>query len=296
MSKKFSAARRAAFLKAVAETGNQTLAAERAKVSRSWVCLHRSTDPAFDAAVREALAEAQRVLCEHPLPAQPAAESPVSGGPCPAGSRDRRGQSRPETPVKGEGREGNRPPRKWRYHQGEELVVRGTGGSRRAGSDPLARPRLQIRRARVKEWTARTEQRFLNALAACCNIKRACAEVGLSTASQHNHAKRWPAFAAACEQALSIGATRIEAGLLANSAPLWDASEVSPEVPVPAMTAAEAIQLLRLHKKGGAAAPRRRPGRRPRVASAAEVKAALAAQLARLLKESCRDPSGSPQA
>ena len=51
MSRKTSPARRAAFLKALSETGNQTIAAERAKVSRSWVQLHRSTDPAFDADV-----------------------------------------------------------------------------------------------------------------------------------------------------------------------------------------------------------------------------------------------------
>ena len=48
MSKKITATRCAAFLKALAETGNQTLAAERAKVSRSWVVLHRGRDAAFD--------------------------------------------------------------------------------------------------------------------------------------------------------------------------------------------------------------------------------------------------------
>ena len=36
-----------AFFATLAATGNQTLAAERAKVSRSWVTLHRSADPAF---------------------------------------------------------------------------------------------------------------------------------------------------------------------------------------------------------------------------------------------------------
>lgn len=55
MSRKFSEARLAAFLKAVEETGNQTIAAERAKVSRSWVTMTHRADPEFDAAVREAL-------------------------------------------------------------------------------------------------------------------------------------------------------------------------------------------------------------------------------------------------
>lgn len=62
MSRKTSAARRAAFFKALRETGNQTIAAERAKVSRSWVQLQRSVDPAFKAAVAAAVAEAKAGL------------------------------------------------------------------------------------------------------------------------------------------------------------------------------------------------------------------------------------------
>ena len=45
MTAKFSQPRGEAFLAALRETGNRTLAAERAKVSQSWVQLHRSSDP-----------------------------------------------------------------------------------------------------------------------------------------------------------------------------------------------------------------------------------------------------------
>ena len=62
MTRKTSPQRRAAFLAALRATGNQTLAAERARVSRSWVQLHRSSDAAFDGAVREAMAEAKEKL------------------------------------------------------------------------------------------------------------------------------------------------------------------------------------------------------------------------------------------
>ena len=41
MVAKTSPARRAAFLRALAASGKRALAAERAKVSRSWVMLHR---------------------------------------------------------------------------------------------------------------------------------------------------------------------------------------------------------------------------------------------------------------
>ena len=52
--------RRAAFLAALRATGNQTIAAERACVSRSWVSQQRARDPDFrresDAAIGEARA------------------------------------------------------------------------------------------------------------------------------------------------------------------------------------------------------------------------------------------------
>lgn len=91
MSAKMSAARREAFLAALAETGNQTLAAERAKVSRSWVSLHRASDAAFRAELEAAIATAKARL----------------------GAAD-----------------AVRPHAGWRTLAGEELVVRGSNGRR----------------------------------------------------------------------------------------------------------------------------------------------------------------------
>ena len=50
MSAKTSPARRAAFLKALGETGNHTIAAAHARVSRSWVTQRKMSDPEFRAA------------------------------------------------------------------------------------------------------------------------------------------------------------------------------------------------------------------------------------------------------
>lgn len=91
MTAKTSPARRAAFLAAVAQTGNQTLAAERAKVSRAWVQLQRSNDPAFRADLDAAVAAARARLRAADTVA------PASG---------------------------------WRAQAGEELAVRGTNGQR----------------------------------------------------------------------------------------------------------------------------------------------------------------------
>lgn len=91
MTARMSETRRGAFLKALEACGNQTLAAERTCVSRSWVCQERMRNPEFDA-------ECRRVI---------------------AAARERLRQA-----------EGNRPPEGWGHLDGVELVVRGTKGRR----------------------------------------------------------------------------------------------------------------------------------------------------------------------
>ena len=91
MSAKTSAARRRAFFRALAETGNQTISAERARVSRSWVTLHRASDPAFRTRLEACIADARERI-------------------------------RAASSIK--------PARKWAYLDGEELVIRGTNGRR----------------------------------------------------------------------------------------------------------------------------------------------------------------------
>lgn len=201
MSRKTSPARRAAFLKGLAETGNQSLAAERARVSRSWVTLHRSTDAEFDGAVREAI----------------------------SASFDR-------LRLSGSGE----PPPNWAYLDGEELVVRGTNGVR-----------VQIARARLRQWTPRAEGRFLAALAASCNVKLACAEVGLSVPSAYRHRERWPGFAARWDAAIAVGYDKLDEELVTSALRLLD-PEVRDEhdwtdAPIPPMTVDQAIQLTGLH-------------------------------------------------
>jgi hypothetical protein len=89
MYRKMGERRRAAFLRALAESGNQTLAAEKACVSRSWVCKERGLNPEFDTEVRALVA---------------AADARLRGGA------------------------GQTPPRGWGHLDGVELVVRGTNG------------------------------------------------------------------------------------------------------------------------------------------------------------------------
>ena len=222
MSAKITAARRAAFLKALEQTGNVTLSAERAKVSRSWVRLHRKGDPAFDEACRAALAAAKA-------------------------SFDR---------LRASDEGGRKPPSGWGHLDGVELVVKGSGGSAlrdAAGAAPQDERkkgrRVQIARARLRQWTPRVEERFLATLAATCNVRAACAEVGMWPPSAYNHRKRWPAFAKRWDAAVEQGYCGLEMALIETGGNLFSAPELPADAPIREMNAAQAIHLLHMHKR-----------------------------------------------
>lgn len=160
MSAKTSAARRNAFFHALAETGNQTISAERARVSRSWVTLHRASDPAFHARMEACIGEARLRIN---------AAAVVSPGG------------------------------KWRYLEGEELVIRGSNGRR-----------AQISRARLRQWTAATERVFLRTIASTANVRAACKEAGLSVPSAYVHRRKYDRFAERWDEALEIGEAKLE--------------------------------------------------------------------------------------
>lgn len=271
MTGKIDESRRSAFLKTLGESGNFTLAAERAKVSRSWVLLHRKRDAEFDAACGEALRSAEMALR-----ARPSSSLGTSG-------EGKAGQSFDELRTNGKGGGGTQPPIGWSHRAGVELVVRGTGdgiGGHR---------RVQIARARLKQWDKRAEDRFLEALAATCNIRAACSAVGLTPASAYKHRECWPAFGRRWDKVVEIASERIECGLIQAACNFYSSPEdqVPADVPIAGMTAEIALLLLRLHRQG-VRGGRRGPGRPPRVATGAEVKAALIARIDELERQRVR--------
>jgi hypothetical protein len=145
------------------------------------------------------------------------------------------------------------PPSGWGFLDGCELVVRGTRGRR-----------MQIARARLVQITPRTEQRLLQVLAATGNGKAACAAAGVTAGAVWNHRKRWPGFDKMWSEAAIRGALRIETGLIENGRNLFSEPEHPPELPMPPMTFAQVIQVLkmnrhRLHGLGKAPGKRWRP-------------------------------------
>jgi hypothetical protein len=233
MSRKTSEARKSAFFAALAATGNQTISAERAKVSRSWVSLHRASDPAFRARMEGCIAAARAALG---------------------------------------GRAGNRPSADWGDIDGEELVIRGSNGRR-----------AQVSRARLKQWTARVETRFLSMLAATCNVKAACRAAGMSPASAYGQRKRFQAFRDAWEEALEIGAIRLEMAMIDAATRSLEGLPFDPDAPIPPMRFDDAFRLMRSARKD-AHAKNMRKRWRPVPRSLDEVRESILTKLAAIAK------------
>lgn len=219
MHKRMSARRRDAFLRALAATGNITLSAERAKVSRSWVLKARKADPEFDAACIEAEWESFETL------AASADNKPAARG--------------------------------WGHLDGVALVVRGSN-----------RRRVQIARARVREFSPATENRFLAVLPSTCSVKAACAAIGISKGAAYAHRRRWPGFARRWDAAIEEGAIRLEFALATAHCNPFSSPELPGPAPMPAMGAGAMLHNLHMHKNqlfGAGKRPGLWPRRRPSI-------------------------------
>lgn len=134
MSKKFSASRKRAFLTYLSQTGNQTLSAERARVSRRWAQLLRKQDPDFDAACRAAVAAAKAHFDK----------LSASGT--------------------------NVPPAGWRHLDGAELVVRGCGGASGGRRVQIARASVREWTPRVERRFLAALSATCSVTAACAEV------------------------------------------------------------------------------------------------------------------------------
>ena len=132
-----------------------------------------------------------------------------------------------------------------------------TAALRTTGGEPTivrrADGRLQLRLAPPGRMTKAAEQTFFRALAASANIRLAAACAGFAAATFYARANRSKAFAREKRLALAMGYDRLEQALLASTLPASredDASRCEGElVPIPPMTANQALQLLMLHNK-----------------------------------------------
>lgn len=209
MNAQDSQARRAAFLAALAETGNQTLAAERAGVTRGWVGHQRRSLPEFGIEVVDALARWAARL-----------------------DADRRGRGKDRWLDAGvdEGVGGDQ--------VGRTLTVQ--AGNRRF---------LQVARAKPNQWSPAVETRFLAVLANGCNVARACDAVGLTRACAYGHKKRWPDFAKRWDQAIEDGYDALSLAMVAAAGAMLGDTDKQPEPEMGMPTVDQAIEALRLQQR-----------------------------------------------
>lgn len=104
-------------------------------------------------------------------------------------------------------------------------------------------------------WSDKAEQIFLDHLAATCNVRASADAAGFSNVAVYRRRRKWPGFAERWNAALAQGYARLEAVMLANAADTMEGRPPDPDAPVPPMSVADALNLLRLHRaavKGGA--------------------------------------------
>ncbi|QGN54786.1 hypothetical protein [Novosphingobium sp. Gsoil 351] len=116
----------------------------------------------------------------------------------------------------------------------------------------IAGGRLQLRRALPGAIDGAARQRFLAALSATANVRLAAKAAGFSHAAFYHHKRRDPAFAREWRLALAAGYDALETALLAgwsHEAYEYDHWRHNAPVPIPPMTANQALQALYLHQK-----------------------------------------------
>ncbi len=121
------------------------------------------------------------------------------------------------------------------------------------------KPRLV--RTKGKTWSDAAERRFLETLAATCNVGRAAEAAGFPTLVAYRRRLKHAGFADRWAAALETGYIRLEFAVLeAANDTLTRDEDFDLDRPIPRMTIAEALAVLRQHRanvgQGG------RPGKR----------------------------------
>ena len=228
----------AAFMRALARTGNAREAARETGLNRSMLTKRRASHPAFAAEWDATLALAHASL------ATLRRSGKGRGEPAPAadtaGTRAARRQ--PDTASLG-------------------ALVRTANG------------RLQLRRPTRRRLTREAEQAFLTALSASANIRLSAAAAGFSHSAFCQRRRESPAFAREMRLALQMGYDRLEMALVESFDPASHADDAwrhNEPPPIPSMTPAQALQLMYLHQKE-ARLWAERPDQKPRRGESMEV-------------------------
>lgn len=142
----------------------------------------------------------------------------------------------------------------------------------------IGRDGPQVIRTSGKRWSDEAEARFLDVLAASCNVSASAEAAGFSKEALYRRRRTDPGFAQRWQAALDQGYARIELLLVQRAGEALEGLVPDPEAPLAAMTVREAIMVLQLHRasvKGDA----RAPGWRARPRSLDEMRLSILSKL-----------------
>lgn len=262
------------FLHALSRTGNVRLAAEAAGVDYTTAYALRKRDGRFAGAWERALGRAKESVR---TPFDPSTE--LRTGFAQDERRDRRGSPigpSPSHPLRG--RAPPSPPR----GRGDEVVrISKTYGP-------------QVVRAHEGRWSEAKEKLFFQALFDSGNVRAAAAAVGMSTTAIYNRRRNNEGFAEAWDAVLSESKVQLEMSMIGAANRALDG--IDPAEP-PKLSTREAVAVFTSVRKADMAARGRQPHRAPRIATNAEVRAALVKGLkafgARVTAEEAAGDGGS---
>ena len=101
-----------------------------------------------------------------------------------------------------------------------------------------------------RRWSARAEAAFLETLAASANVTAAAEAAGFSTTAIYRRRLNDARFAARWAEAMEVGYTRLECLAIEAGAAALGGTPLGVGGPLPPMTAADVLNLLRLHRAG----------------------------------------------
>jgi len=123
----------------------------------------------------------------------------------------------------------------------------------------------QIIRSKGQRWSDEAEERFLDQLAASCNVSAAAEAAGFTRYSIYKRRRRDPAFAKRWQAAVEQGYARIEAMLVERASNSLEGFAPDPDTPIPQMSVKEILAVLANYRRTVQGGPRsRRQWARPR--------------------------------
>ena len=130
-----------------------------------------------------------------------------------------------------------------------------------------------------KRWTDEAEARFLDSLAASCNVTLSAQAAGFSTVAIYRRRRTDAGFAARWQAALEQGYARIEIALVRRAADALEGFAPDPDTPFPEMTVRDAVTILQLHRAAVRGDTGVSPRWRPRPRSLDEVRDSILTKL-----------------